>query len=426
MRYQAPRGTNDFVPGPLVKDRIFEVHRWQNVEATFYRLAAQFGYREIRTPLFEDIELFIRSSGETSEMVDKEMYDFRDKGDRHIALRPEFTAGVMRSLLEHGMSNQGGLSRLCYSGPVFRYGRPGRGRYRQFHQAGLELVGTASPLADAEVIEVTVLFLKALGLSDLKVMLNCIGRHEARLKYGEAILDHVSSWLETQDDEQKAKSRKNPLRMLDTKDPDLRDRLAGVQSITQFLSEESREHFDLVQTALVQAGIPFEVKTDVVRGLDYYNDTVFEVVSPPLGDLALAGGGRYDNLIQELGGPPTPSVGVGIGLERILLTLEDLGQVPAAPTLDAFLVSAGAESLAEVDSLARQLRQEGFGVQRDLDSKNLKGQFKQADRLAARFALIIGEDEMASGTCTCKELATGVQTSVPRSEVSQWLRLNLV
>ncbi len=422
MPYQRPRGTNDITPAPRPNEPAFEVHKWQHAERTFQGLVEKHGYQEIRTPMFEDIELFIRSSGETSDIVTKEMYDFYDKGERHIALKPEGTAPVMRSYLENKFAAPGLPTRLWYLTHSFRYGRPGKGRYRQLHQLGLELIGSSSPRADAEIITLAYRFFSTMGMTGQKVLLNSIGKPADRILFGAVILQHTADYFESRDPAERAKAEANPLRLLDTKDPDLRTALQGLPSILQHLSDESLAHFEAVKSALDEEVIPYEVSDDVVRGLDYYTDTVFEVVNESLGEnLSLAGGGRYDHLIGQIGGPSTPSVGVGIGVERLLLTLESLGIGQPVPPLDAFLIAATEDAKAPVRQLASSLRDQGFKVLIDLDDKKLGAQFKSADRSGARVALVLGDDELAAGTISVKVLATGDQTSIPQADLAAYL-----
>ncbi|HXH61992.1 MAG TPA: histidine--tRNA ligase [Fimbriimonadaceae bacterium] len=413
-KYQAPRGTHDVTPS--------DAPAWQYLEATFARLAAQYGYSEVRTPAFEDTDLFVRSSGETSEVVSKQMYSFEDKGGRDITLKPEGTAPAMRAYLEHSLGLQGQTTRLWYATQIFRYERPQKGRYRQAHQVGLELIGSSSPAADAEVIEVTVEFYRRLGIKDLRVLLNCIGRGEARTKYGEALLAHVSGWLKDQSAEDAARARKNPLRLLDAKDDELRAALSGAPSILDFVSDESKEHFEAVQALLGEAGVGFQVASEVVRGLDYYTDTVFEVQSTALGaQNALCGGGRYDWLIKELGGPDTPSVGVAMGVERAVMVMQEQEVDVPSVRLDVFVVFDSFENMARARRLCRALRGCGLGAQCALEEEKMGRQFKAADRSGARLALVIGSSEIESGQLTMKALDTGEESSVPFAEVAKRL-----
>ena len=421
-KYQAPRGTHDIVPAPRHKDTIFESHRWQYVEGVYAGLARQFGYEEIRTPMFEDIDLFLRTSGETSDAVSKEMYEFMDKGDRHIALKPEGTAPVMRAYLELSLGNQGATTRLWYFTHSFRYGRPQKGRYRQLHQFGAELIGSASPWADAEIIDLTVQFFEKIGIKGLKVMVNSIGREETRARYQDVILNQVKSWMADQTTDVQKKMLKNPLRILDTKDEKLRAILMGMPSILDYLEDASKAHFDGVQSALDEMGIAYAVSDDVVRGLDYYTDTVFEVVSESLGEgLSLCGGGRYDNLIKQIGGPDTPSVGVGIGVERALLAMEDQAVSLDVPQPLGYVVSATEDAQESVRGLVRSLRSSGLDVQWDVDQRKLKQQFKAADRTRAKYTLVLGTDEVQAGTVTVKDMASSEQVTIPQSEVAEWL-----
>ncbi len=422
QKFQAPRGTNDITPGQRVKEPEFEIHRWQSVEKAYSFIARQYGYEEIRTPMFEDIELFLRSSGETSDVVSKEMYDFFDKGDRHIALKPEGTAPAMRAYLEHSLGSQGGATRLWYFSHSFRYGRPQKGRYRQLHQFGAELIGSSSPHADAEIIELVVRFFESIGLAGVKVMINSIGRAQTRDQYRSVILDHVRGWMKDQDSEAQAKAEKNPMRLLDSKDPALKEILTDLPSILNYLEADSRTHFDHVQKNLEEADVSYVINDSVVRGLDYYTDTVFEVVSENLGEsLSLCGGGRYDNLIEQIGGPKTPSVGVGIGVERILLTLEQQGKTIEREKPLAFVVAATDDAHSSVRKIVRNLRSAGFAVGWDIDERKMKQQLKAADRAEARYSVILGSDELKDGTVTIKDMSSSNQEVVNQERIIEWL-----
>ena len=377
-----------------------------------------YGYREIRTPTFEETDLFVRTSGETSDIVSKQMYSFVDKGGRSVTLKPEGTAPAMRALIEHGLLSPGQVQRLYYITPIFRYERPQKGRLREAHQVGLELVGSPSPAADAEVIEVTVRFYEALGIKEISVLLNSLGRAECRARYREALLHHAEEFLRTQNTELREKIEKNPLRLLDSKDPDVKDALAGLPPVTQFLEEDSKRRFDELQALLTESAVKFTPAPDIVRGLDYYTETVFEVQSAGLGSQnALCGGGRYDDLIAELGGSPTPSVGVAMGIERALMVAEDEGRCAAEPRLDAFVVAAAPEHEEEARRIAACCRRHGIAASLDLDAHSLKSRLKQADRSGARYAVIIGDDEAASGTVSLRDLAAGRQESIPKESL---------
>lgn len=414
MGYQAPRGTFDLLPG--------EGHRWSALEQAWFAFTLRFGYREVRTPMFEDIDVFLRSAGETSDIVSKEMYEFVDKGGRRVALKPEGTAPVMRMLIERGKLPQGAPVRCSYATPIFRYGRPGKGRFRQAHQLGLELVGSGSATADAEVVEIAYRFFESLGIQGISIRLNSIGRAECRRQFEAVVLEHMAGYLADATEEIRAKSQKNPLGMLDTKDPEMQAALKGLPPILDYLEPESRDRFEQLQGLLGEAGVPYAVDAGIVRGLDYYTETVFEVTTPKLEGLSLCGGGRYDHLVEQLDGPATPAVGLGIGIERLFLALEEENPLSVEPSLDVFVVTMGEETSPSARKLAQELRAGGFSAAFDLETKKAGHQLKQATRLGARFAAILGEDEVAAGTVTLRNLSTGEQTSVPRGGVEEWLR----
>jgi histidyl-tRNA synthetase len=406
MRFQAPRGTEDILPASSPA--------WRWVEREFLALTALYGYGEIRTPTFEERDLFIRTSGETSDVVSKEMYDFVDKGGRNMVLKPESTAPVMRALLEHNLCPQGTVTRLCYlSSPHFRYDRPQKGRLREHHQHGVELVGSRSATADAEVIEIGVRFLERIGLSGITVKINSIGRAECRARYRDAILGHATPYLADASEELKERVAKNPLRLLDMKDPAAQEAMVNAPSILDFLEPESTERFTELQRLLSAAGIAYEVAPDIVRGLDYYTETVFEAQSANLGaQSTVFAGGRYDDLIKEIGGPDLPSVGFGMGIERLLILLED--RTPANDGPQAFVAYSEVAQDAALQ-LARELRAGGVGTLMDLDAKSLKSQLRQADKAGVTYVAILGEEELAADTVSLKNLVTGEQRSVPRA-----------
>lgn len=416
MRFQAPRGTEDVLPA--------QSHRWQFVERTFAELARQFGYREIRTPTFEDTDLFVRSSGETSEVVSKQMYSFIDKGGRDITLKPEGTAPAMRAVIEHSLCPPGTIERLFYITPIFRYERPQKGRLREPHQVGVELIGSSSAAADAEVIELTVRFFRAIGLGDVSARLNSLGRSECRARFREAILKFAEPILRDSEPEFRAKAEKNPLRLLDTKDPNLLEALKCAPPVTDFLEPESQARLDQVQELLTEAEISFSVDTGIVRGLDYYTETVFEIHAEGIGaQSALCGGGRYDDLVAELGGAPTPSVGMAAGIERALLALE-LAGVETQPELpDAFVVSSD-DAAMYAREIVRRLRAENLRAMLDIDGRSWKSQLRQADKSGARFAIFLGQDELKSNMLTMKELTSGVQKTMSYESALAMLKEN--
>lgn len=419
MRFQAPRGTQDILPA--------QAPNWVRLETIWRDLVRRYGFQEIRTPTFEETDLFVRTSGETSDIVSKQMYSFVDKGDRNMTLKPEGTAPAIRAMLEHNLCPQGAVCRLAYETTIYRYERPQQGRYREAHQFGLELAGSSSPAADAEVIEVTVRFFEAIGIPELLVLVNSIGRTECREDYRAAILAHVATYLADQDEATRAKAEKNPLRLLDTKDEKLQAVLADLPPITDYLEDDCRARFDRLQELLSKAGVPYKVAPNVVRGLDYYTETVFEVHSPLLGaQSALCGGGRYDNLIKEIGGPATPSVGVGIGIERTLIVLEQLGiDASAQQEPKVFMIAAGESAFEEALALCRELRSAGLTVLIDYEGKSLKSQIRQADKSGAAVALILGDDELANHVVQARDLRNSQQVEVARVGVLDWLRSTL-
>ena len=419
MRFQAPRGTKDVL--------MADGHRWVRLETTFREVGRLFGYAEVRTPTFEDTAVFTRTAGETSDIVTKEMYTFLDKGGRSITLKPEGTAPVIRAVLEHNLLHTGTPLRLCYLTPFFRYERPQMGRLREAHQGGFELIATSSPVADAEIIEVTVAFFRALGLSDTVVRLNSLGTAECRAKYRDALLAYAKPYVEAQDEAGRARILRNPLRLMDSKDPDAITLMKSAPSIQTYLSDESVHHFNQVCARLDLAGITFEVVPEIVRGLDYYSHTVFEIHSTLLGAQgALCGGGRYDDLVADLGGPPTSCVGVGIGFERALLVLEQARLMPSPDRLDLYVVVASPEGEGSADNLTRSCRDAGLSVVRDVDGRPVKGQFKQADRSGARLVAILGDEELAKNEVQVKDLATGEQSPIPLLGASETLRRRLL
>jgi histidyl-tRNA synthetase len=409
LKHQAPRGTRDLLPG--------EIERWQWAEARAREVLEHYGYREIRTPIFEEYELFARTSGDATEVVQKEMYRFRDQGDRDLALRPEGTASVARAYLQHGMAQQGRIHRLWYLGPMFRYGRPQKGRYRQFWQVGAEIIGTAAPGADVEIIALFVDLFDAWGFKDLTVSLNSLGTPETRARYAERLREWLAPARDRLGADSRARLETNPLRVLDTKDPEEIQLLHGggdlgpLPRLLDMLDDESRTHFDAVQTGLKALGIPYTIDHGLVRGLDYYTRTAFEVHDGSLGaQSALGGGGRYDGLIEALGGPSTPGVGFSIGLDRVLLMVEEKGYAPEPAGGGVYLVAMEGTRLV-APMLARALRQV-YIVDYDLESRGVNAQMKAADKSGARAVMILGEEEWHRGEVVLKDLKSGAQQTV--------------
>ncbi|MDY6940041.1 MAG: histidine--tRNA ligase [Cyanobacteriota bacterium] len=406
---RAIRGTRDILPE--------EIPYWQWVEATARDILDRAAYREIRTPIFEQTDLFERGIGEATDVVGKEMYTFVDRGDRSITLRPEGTAGAVRSFVEHKLFAAGGVQRLWYTGPMFRYERPQAGRQRQFHQIGVEALGTDSPRADVEVIAIATEILQSLGLKNLKLALNSVGNRDDRQRYRQALVDYLTPYKDELDTDSQDRLERNPLRILDSKDDRTQEIAREAPSILDYLSEPSQNHFDRVRQFLSDLGIPFNLNPRLVRGLDYYTHTAFEIQSDDLGAQAtVCGGGRYDGLVRELGGPDTPAVGWAIGLERLVILLQELHASPAT-ALDFYLVSRGDTAEAQALQIAQKLRQGGFSVELDLSGSAFGKQFKRADRSGAIACLVLGDAEAEARTVNLKWLASGEQEAVSQADL---------
>ena len=394
-----------------------EIGYWQRLEAIAREILAKAAYREIRTPIFEQTSLFERGIGEATDVVGKEMYTFKDKGDRSITLRPEGTAGVVRSFIENSLDAQGGLQRLWYTGPMFRYERPQAGRMRQFHQLGVEVLGTADPRADVEVIAIATDILKTIGLTNLRLDLNSVGNKEDRQSYRQALIDYLTPYKEELDQDSQNRLTRNPLRILDSKNPRTQEIAADAPSILDYLGETSRRHFEKVQQMLTDLGIKYQLNPRLVRGLDYYTYTAFEIISDDLGAQAtVCGGGRYDGLVKELGGPDTPAVGWAMGLERLILLLQQLQPAPTN-ALDFYIVSRGDRAEIQAVLLAQKLRSVGFSVEIDLSGSAFKKQFARADRSGAVACLIIGDEEAESQEVKLKWMATKEQSAIGQSNL---------
>ena len=427
MKHQAPRGTRDLLPG--------DIERWQWAESQARGVLERYGYREIRTPIFEDYELFARTSGESSDVVQKEMYRFKDLGDRDLALRPEGTAGVCRAYLEHGLGGRSRIHRLWYMGPMFRYGRPQKGRYRQFWQIGAEVIGTPAPAADVEMIALFVDLFDAWGFKELVVAVNSVGTPESRRAYGDALRAWLAPVRERLSADSQARLETNPMRVLDSKNPgDLMllrgewDTVAPPSALPRMLDvldEESRAHFAAVLEGLDGFGIPHETDHGLVRGLDYYTRTAFEVHDRSLGaQSALGGGGRYDGLIEALGGPPTPGVGFSIGLDRTMLALEERGVDAPAAAETVFVVTMDSTRQPAL-GMIRDLRRE-FTVTTDLDGKGFSAQMKAAGKSGARLLVICGDDEWKRGEVVVKHMGDGSQTTASVAGLRDVLRARLM
>lgn len=396
-----PKGTKDMLPQ--------DAYKWHYVESVARETAALFGFREIRTPMFEHTELFTRGVGETTDIVTKEMYTFLDKGGRSMTLRPEGTAGVARAFIENGLAQQTLPMKAYYLASVFRYERPQNGRLREHHQFGVELYGSELPSADAEVIALAHTFLTKAGLKSLSLNINSIGCRECRAKYNAALKEYIGANLNNMCTACRDRFDRNPLRILDCKEEKCRAITAGAPRITDFLCDGCREHFAEVQNTLARLNIPFAVNPSIVRGLDYYTRTVFEFVSDDIGAQGtVCGGGRYNHLVEEVGGKPTAAVGFGLGLERLLMVLENTGALTAEPERsDVYLAALGERAAEYVPVLAAKLRAAGVKTEFDLMGRGLKAQMKYADKCGARFSAVIGDEEMARGFAALKNMETG-------------------
>ncbi|MEN9232014.1 MAG: histidine--tRNA ligase [Thermostichus sp. DG02_5_bins_236] len=411
---QAVRGTRDILPE--------EVRIWQQVEAKAREILGRASYQEIRTPLFELTELFTRGIGSATDVVGKEMYSFSTRGEQEVSLRPENTAGVVRAYIQHGLQAAGDVQRLWYCGPMFRYERPQAGRQRQFHQLGLELIGSHDPRADAEVIALAWDLLQAVGAENLKLLLNSIGDPQDRLAYRQALVDYFTPFREQLDPDSQDRLTRNPLRILDSKDPRTREIAERAPKLLQHLSPDSQVFFEQVQAHLHNLGIPYDLDPYLVRGLDYYTHTAFEIVSPDLGaQSTVCGGGRYDGLVEELGGPPTPAVGWAMGMERLVLLLQKKqGSVASAP-VQVYVISRGAKAEARSLQIAQSLRQAGFHTELDLSGSAFGKQFKRASRSGAIWAVTLGDAEAAAGEVQLKHLHTGKQQTLLQAELVNYL-----
>ena len=416
MLTNAPRGTKDILPDT--------VGQWTYVEEKIRDLCARYGYKEIRTPMFEHTELFHRGIGEGTDVVDKEMYTFTDRGDRSITLRPENTASAVRAYLQNKLYGDSSLVKLFYIGSMFRYDRPQAGRMREFHQFGVEALGESNPAVDAEIIMLAMDLLGGLGLKDLKLSLNSVGCPKCRPVYRKVLQDFFRDKLEDLCDDCKDRFERSPLRILDCKADADKPYMADAPKITDCLCEECQDHFHKVQHFLTEAGVEFELDARLVRGLDYYTKTAFEIKYPPLGaQSAVAGGGRYDGLIEEIGGNPTPAVGFATGLERVLLALEKQNLLPEMDTqTDAFVVALGEEAQGAAFKLLTKLRQAGLKAGMDYAGRSMKAQMKQANKANARFALIIGEDEVKEACVQLKDMAKSEQEKVSFDNIVEKLR----
>jgi histidyl-tRNA synthetase len=408
--FQKPPGTQDLLPGT--------VEKWQFVEKTARDLCRRFHFREIRTPMFEATELYQRGVGETTDIVEKEMYTFEDRGHRSMTLRPEGTAGVVRSYVENKLYGEPDIAKLYYIGPMFRYERAQAGRYRQFHQFGVEAIGSDDPALDAEVIALGYQFYKEVGLTGITVEINSIGTIEDRARFRGKLMAFLEPMREQLCKDCQSRMDRNPLRVLDCKVDQAK--FEGAPSILDSLDVTSTNHFALVRQCLDGMDIPYRVNSRMVRGLDYYTHTAFEYKAQGIGSIDTVGaGGRYNGLVAEVGGDDRPGVGLGLGIERTLLLLESQHVQPPVDTgLDVYVITLGERAEREAPAVVHRLRTAGLAVERDYQGRKTKALFKAADRAKARFAAILGDDELDRGEIGLKDMATGEQRQVPLSELA--------
>lgn len=415
---QKPRGTQDVLPKQIAV--------WQYIEHQLRETCMRFNYKEIRTPMFEHIELFKRGVGDTTDIVSKEMYDFFDKGNRHIALRPEGTASTVRAYVENKLYGETDIQKLYYMGPMFRYERAQKGRLRQFNQFGIEALGSFDPLIDAEVIALAMDFYQNLGLHNIKLVINSLGDSASRLAHRQALVEHFTPVMGELCQDCQTRLEKNPLRILDCKVDAKHPSMATAPKIIDYLNDESRTYFETVLAALSQMEIAYTVDATLVRGLDYYNHTAFEIMLDDSNfgaQTTLCGGGRYNGLVEQLGGPATPGIGFGLGIERLILALEQQNiELPITEQLDVYVMGLGTEAKVASAKILNQLRQAGLSGEMDYQGRGMKAMFKAANRVQAKFAIILGEEELANQVCQVKNLMESTQVTVALSEVVAYLQ----
>ena len=410
-----PKGTKDILPK--------ESYKWQWLESKFRDTTKKYGFKEIRTPMFEHTELFKRGIGDTTDVVQKEMYTF-EISDRSLTLKPEGTAGVGRSFIENKLYAETLPAKYWYNTPCFRYEKMQKGRQREFHQFGVEVFGSHSMLADAEVIAIAYDFLCSVGIDDLMLKINSIGCPKCRSEYRKALQDFLRPNLDKFCDTCKGRFERNPMRILDCKSPECNKLAEGAPHMLDFLCDECKAAFEELKSYLDALQIPYAVDPGIVRGLDYYTKTAFEFVSDKLGaQSTVCGGGRYDHLIEELDGPETPGVGWGMGIERLLLTIEAAGiEIPCEPDCKVFIAGLGDAAKLEALKLTKKLRAEGIKVMTDLSDRSLKNQFKYADRLGSSYVVVIGDDELAKGVVSLRDMNHSTQKEVAIDKLSEEIK----
>lgn len=417
MLTKAPRGTKDITP----KD----AYKWNYVENKFREICSLFGYEEMRTPVFEHTELFKRSVGDTTDIVQKEMYSFTDKGGRDITLKPEGTAGVVRAFIENKLYADTQPTKLFYITTCFRYERPQAGRQRQFHQFGIEALGSDKPSLDAEVIALAVQFFTEVGLKDLAVSINSVGCPTCRAEYNARLKEYLDKKSDVLCETCLERKDKNPMRVIDCKNPTCKENLNDIPFMVDHICDDCKDHFEKLQTYLKEMDINFVVDKTIVRGLDYYKKTAFEIISNDIGSQStVCGGGRYDGLVEQLGGPKGVSgIGFGLGAERLLLTMENNNiEIENPYATDIFIVTIGDEAKTKSFKLLKDLRTNHISAENDHLDRSVKAQFKYSDKINAKFTIVIGDDELANDTATLKNMSTSEQTTIKLSEIVQELK----
>ena len=415
MKLQKPKGTQDILPADSAK--------WQYVENVARETFKKYNYGEIRTPMFEHYEVISRSVGDTTDIVTKEMYDFHDKGDRHITLRPEGTAPVVRSYVENKLFAPEVQKpvKVYYIGSMFRYERPQAGRLREFHQLGVECFGSKNPATDVETIAMAYQLFNTLGIKDVTLHLNSLGNTESRLAYRQALIDYLTPMRDTLSKDSQRRLDENPLRVLDSKEKEDKVAVENAPSILDYLDEESQAHFDEVRTMLDSLNIPYVIDTNMVRGLDYYNHTIFEFITTiDKSELTICAGGRYDSLVEYFGGPETAGFGFGLGLERLLLVLDKQGiELPVEENLDVYIAVLGSGANGKALELVQAIRYQGFKAERDYLGRKIKAQFKSADTFKAKTVITLGESEVESGQVNVKNNSTREEVTVSFEELTK-------
>ena len=414
MKLQKPKGTQDILPGDSAK--------WQYVENVARETFKKYNYGEIRTPMFEHYEVISRSVGDTTDIVTKEMYDFHDKGDRHITLRPEGTAPVVRSYVENKLFAPEVQKpvKVYYIGSMFRYERPQAGRLREFHQLGVECFGSKNPATDVETIAMAYQLFNTLGIKDVTLHLNSLGNTDSRLAYRQALIDYLTPMRESLSKDSQRRLEENPLRVLDSKEKEDKVAVENAPSILDYLDEESQTHFDEVRAMLDSLNIPYVIDTNMVRGLDYYNHTIFEFITTiDKSELTICAGGRYDSLVEYFGGPETAGFGFGLGLERLLLVLDKQGiKLPVEESLDVYIAVLGSGANGKALELVQSIRYQGFKAERDYLGRKIKAQFKSADTFKAKTVITLGESDVESGVVKVKNNATREEVTVSFEELT--------